>query len=361
MKTHHTLLPLIALTILALALPCCRADSDSTEPAAPVSTRFAISSRAQESVADNELIHDYTVTFVNNVSTVCAVVERDESAAGFEHDEFDVELNPGYYTVYAYANRSALPENIRTALGSLSEGAPLPEGFADLTADFPAYAGAGSLIPMSGVMNGVEISSRPGVNTSIEVIRMLARVEFEFSNASSDPIEVTGVTFGPVYSGDVTALPVFDNNSRDIARPVILDGSLASTVEHDVDVRLAGEQRTLASHFYIRESVADSHPTGQFTFAVRVQRNGREEETLRPRPRHQRHPPQRLHPDTRRTDGLLAGCRHGVLSAHRRLSGRGGRAEQQRVLHPLRLLGQVHHHPEGEAVGRRQYGSSGLP
>jgi len=105
-------------------------------------------------------------------------------------------------------------------------------------------------------------------------------VEFEFSNASSDPIEVTGVTFGPVYSGDVTALPVFDNNSRDIARPVILDGSLASTVEHDVDVRLAGEQRTLASHFYIRESVADSHPTGQFTFAVRVQRNGREEEEL---------------------------------------------------------------------------------
>ena len=280
MKTHHTLLPLIALAILALALPCCRADSDPTEPAAPVSTRFAISSRAQESVADNELIHDYTVTFVNNVSTVCAVVERDESAAGFEHDEFDVELNPGYYTVYAYANRSALPENIRTALGSLSEGAPLPEGFADLTADFPAYAGAGSLIPMSGVMNGVEISSRPGVNTSIELIRMLARVEFEFSNASADPIEVTGVTFGPVYSGDVTALPVFDNNSRDIARPVILDGSLASTVEHDVDVRLTGEQRTLASHFYIRESVADSHPTGQFTFAVRVQRNGREEEEL---------------------------------------------------------------------------------
>ena len=182
--------------------------------------------------------------------------------------------------LYAYANRSALPENIRTALGSLSEGAPLPEGFADLTADFPAYAGAGSLIPMSGVMNGVEISSRPGVNTSIELIRMLARVEFEFSNASADPIEVTGVTFGPVYSGDVTALPVFDNNSRDIARPVILDGSLASTVEHDVDVRLAGEQRTLASHFYIRESVADSHPTGQFTFAVKVQRNGREEEEL---------------------------------------------------------------------------------
>ncbi len=246
-----------------------------------VEQRFIISSRAQEAVDDNELIHDYTILFVNNVSTVCAIVERSESAAtGFEHEEFDVELNPGYYTVYAFANLTALPDNIRTAIGSLSKGSALPEDFRSLTADFDAYAVAGTLIPMSGVINGIEISSRPGVNTSIEVIRMLARVEFEFSNASSDPVDITGVTFGPVYSGNVTALPIFDGNSRDIARPVILEGCTPSTVEHDLDVHLEGSQRTLTSHFYIRESVADSHPTGQFTFAVKVQRNGREEEEL---------------------------------------------------------------------------------
>lgn len=264
---------------MLLSLGACQ--SDETQLPAPVSNSIIISSRTEQTADDNELMHDYTVVFVNSASTVCAVVDRPETDAdGFDYEEFEVELNPGTYTIYAFANRSALPANIREALGSLSTGTPLPDNFSSLTAHLNAYHTPESLIPMSGIMSGVAISNRPNAGLSIEVIRMLARMEFLFTNATADPVKITEVSLLPVYSGNVSALPVFENGTREIARPVLLPGSVAEAAVHQIGAELQGDQSSFASHFYIRESVADQHPSGLFSMSVKVIRNNRAEEEL---------------------------------------------------------------------------------
>lgn len=277
-KLYNILSPAIT-AIMLLSLWACSSD-DSVTPA-PVNNSIIISSRTEQTADDNELIHDYTVVFVNGASTVCAVVNRAETAVkGFDYEEFEVEINPGIYTIYAFANCSALPDNIRDVLGTLSVGSPLPANFPELTAKLNAYYAPGSLIPMSGIMKGVTISGLPNSNLSVEVIRMLARIEFMFTNATSDPVEITGVSLLPVYCGDVSALPMFETGSGKIARPVLLPGSVAEAVEHKIGAELQGGQSNLASHFYIRESVADQHPSGLFSMSVKVIRNDRAEEEL---------------------------------------------------------------------------------
>lgn len=270
------------IAMIAMSVLSCIGDNGSDEPDGPVKNGFSIVAAGRAGSlpsGDNELIGSWWMAFVDNSRTVRAVVGNELPAAVSE-DDVSCDLPAGTYTIYAFANIS--PDELKKHTGlEFVTGKPAPDGCdTALWTGMSNYSAKDKYIPMSG-RRTVKVTGRVTEPWSVEVVRMLGKVEFVFSNDSPRDITLRSMTFKPLFTGDI---PLFVEKDDLTQAPSMCEG--VGSVDFSIDfgkVDLPAGQPDVhhSEWFYVREAVADSHPTGHFGITVNVMRSGDTEETSR--------------------------------------------------------------------------------
>lgn len=255
-----------------------------------ISTRALTSFEAD--AADNELIHTCVVAFVDEESgKVAKVLDLPANSTGVDKQEFLVFLNEGTYRAYAFANFT--DANLSSL--NLKEDTELTlEDFEKLTMEVGADGlTLESLIPMSGYLKEIEVAKNGTVKLygsaatviTIPVVRMVGKLEFQFSNDSSTDITITEISVKPKATGEVELLPTWKEFGKTVESPditgMIFGDSITKTPsEFTIEGKDGEEIKTKNFAFYVRE-VVSNHPTGQFPIRIKYQKgNSGEEETM---------------------------------------------------------------------------------
>lgn len=300
----------ISLLKYALILPlllaaACAQDADSPQSPEPASAKFRISAAAadgspEDAVADNERINSYKIIFVNNQQTtegttariVRAVVEKKFDTGAVEEDIFTVDLAPGTYDIYAIANISTNSEsstisddNYRNIIdkgytdlpvsslfvSNIGDKAPSHEAILSaFWKDMPnGYTGN---IPMCGFIEDATVTGKIEESFSVEVVRMLAKMEFQFSAPDVEtPVQIKKVTVHDVSTGAIPFMP--DYSILGTSAPTLLPGvGREDLVFDNISLKLDGSQQKSTGIKYLRESVAEVHPSGSFLISVEMLR-----------------------------------------------------------------------------------------
>lgn len=275
---------------------------------------------------DNEKINDWFMVFVDNKGKVAKMLKRGDEETGIADAESPVEqetfkciLPSGTnYSVYAFANITPKELTAATGLtftlnemldddkvsaikGTVWKGLESTDGKNTSTDASLSHFGKVSDvanvttvsnnnlnlwdidnkgIPMSGFRGGITVSNTIEETFSIEVVRMVAKVQFKFTNPTQKAITVNGVALEPVT---VTPVSLFPNGSSGISYDFL--GNSAFTPVADAEyARLSynlatpvtvkastGDKDGTASHsMYIKESLATGKNEGVFTVWLNV-------------------------------------------------------------------------------------------
>lgn len=290
----------IQLFTLAAALfaSCSTDDNVDTPQGQGVSVRFTMTTRASSGTGTPqdpvealqvERFNHYWVVFTDASSKIVAIVNN--TCALTEKDEFSVKLSPGHYVVYGFAN---IADSYLESLG-IAEGSTMPDLSTTLftpdnrffgnsvttllpvetfQADYAASGNQG--IPMTS-SNGqaVEITNAVTVASSVEVVRMFAKVEFLFSNNTGTDLTLRSQSISnlSVNNGDGTGfIPLYNDDSRSFT---FLDGKPFKTLGHSygAGLELANGVTNVSRSFYVLESQADEI-TNSFLLDFNVVKKG---------------------------------------------------------------------------------------
>ncbi len=240
----------ILLTIMALILGSCASDEPRPSSETTTST-VTIRTRAPQAIAsDNELIRTWWMAFVDGSNVVRLVIERpSDRTEPVDYETFNFVLDKGVYTVYAFAN---IPRNTSGLDFTVGNQAP------DLsTATWSTVGVPGDDIPMTGVLRNVVLSGKTGDSFTIEVVRLWAKMCFEFTTNASHPVTVKSISMTPALTGAIKLLPDYGSLGKS---PVLPAGTICSQLDRNVDINVGSE--AVSETFYLLESTAESHPTG---------------------------------------------------------------------------------------------------
>ncbi len=265
--------------LVALALTGC-AGEDSHAPKGE--TMFSIGARASvpgldadgneipSATDDNELINDWFIAFVDESGTVARIVRRypsgsTQSASPVELDFFNTQLAPGDYTAVAFANIDPADLGL-----TFSEGSQAPAGALG-DAPFTINAGAltaSDLIPMAGRQK-VRVTGQVTQPFSIEVVRLVAKVELMFSNATDSGITLHNLWMRPMGKGNVNLFPDYSSLGK---RPALRADADTLTMVRRLDATLTPmSERSVTHTFYTLESDASKfHKTGHYALLLDV-------------------------------------------------------------------------------------------
>lgn len=273
------------LVLAAIFMAACSDDNGMGPGSKGVQVHFAMQTRATSGtgVAEDpveelqvERFNQYWVVFTDGTSanTVVAIVKNKCSLT--ERDEFMVTLSPGSYKVYGFAN---IADSYLESLG-IQEGKPMPDLSGTLftpdnryfgktvttllpaekfQADYEKKENQG--IPMTSV-NGirVNITNAVTVTTSIEVVRMFAKLEFVFANSTSNDLTLRSQAVSHLSTNlaDGTGfIPLYNDDQRQFD---FLDDKPYSTLTHNYGTGLQLPQGAsgISKSFYVLESRADN-------------------------------------------------------------------------------------------------------
>lgn len=195
---------------------------------APVGNLLSRAANMGEYVAEataNELIKSYVVAVTPRGSNNIVAFVTKSGLAGVESDPVDLELRPGEYTVYGFANipTSYLEgHNIKkggtipttpTALGdirTLIPGIPTDAGkpFQGPTLVPASLLGTTDFlaIPMTSISGqDVTVTERVSQTFGIEVRRMMAKLQFDFRNPTPQDVYVHSISVGDMTLNKLTA------------------------------------------------------------------------------------------------------------------------------------------------------------
>jgi len=272
-----------------LAVSCSGADVDEPTVDGPVSSRasFSIQSRAVGDTSANELIQSWWIAFVGQDGKVSKIVSRDASKTdAVERDEFSVELPAGTYTAYAFANITRAELENATGGVTFTVGQPVAaELMKKEWSLMPNQWDKTKPIPMSGFKEVTFSSGQSASDIKIEVVRMVGKVEFTFSNRSTKDITINSLTFGHLAKGPVYLFPTYESLGK---APILLPNGLTTEdVEFtpgatpEARVIKAGATDALTDFFYVRESdAANPASSGHFSIKLNITRGGQTEEQL---------------------------------------------------------------------------------
>lgn len=325
---HSFCMRFLLCALLLILLPACGGengpdDPDNTgfEEGVPTEVRITLSARSgngtrgdgtpKDPTASVELIHDgWWIAFVDQKGNVRIIGQKDDEVTdriksipspvagsdetttdgGFEAETFKIIIPSGTYRVYAFANvprkteeefaafkkEDSSPWMHRTVrLNEILGDDRFIKDPTDPNADGMQWP-SDKNIPMTGVMPKVVIKNTVEEAFNIEVIRAVAKVEFEFTNSSDDEITVTELQFGPITNDDnISFVPNNDavgigpNNKLlvDVKnRGTLIFSGLALTPE-----KLNGTSAGL--EFYCKESIPqkDGDP---FEINLTIKKNG---------------------------------------------------------------------------------------
>lgn len=261
MKIHHLniCVGISALLIALFAVACSEKDelsvSDTSGSTVVIRTRVP-----QAGAADNELINDWWLVFVDNSGSIRLLLDRpSDKTDPVDYEELEFQIPPGTYTIYAFANID------RNSLGlEFGEGKRMP----DLTSvKWNSVGASGDLIPMTGVLRNVNISNEGG-RFMIEVVRLWAKLCFEFSADISQDVTVSKISITPALTDAVALLPDYSSLG---AAPNLPDDAVCGRLDRPVSIKVPNDGKTASETFYVLESTAAAHPSGRYPISFDLQ------------------------------------------------------------------------------------------
>ncbi len=265
-KHRHLCFLVMGLMISSLLSGCAESSKDDEpqkpeqptyEVGEPVEVSVSLSSRSMISSGTrsdgrpaepddpNEKIKDWFLVFVHRSGKVSKIVTRSATLKGtaVEQETFKCIIPTGTYSVYAFANIT--PAELQAASGvkfiegntlteeaqnSIKKGvwkglessdgckhaedAPVSHGgiVIDAKADKVTNNNLNlwdikKAIPMTGYLPEVKIQNKVEESFSIEVVRMLAKIDFKISNSTNKNIKVNGIGLDPVTVSPVSLFP----------------------------------------------------------------------------------------------------------------------------------------------------------
>lgn len=228
-------------------------------------------------VNDDELISSYMIVVAQNGTVVSVLTELGLNPA--EEHSVDAQLPAGSCKVYAFANIPFANEG-DWLYGRFLVGQSLPDMSTLYYGDDNFGNGYSGRIPMSNSVQGLNLNLTSGSKQSfdIEVVRMVAKVEFVFMNSSSENISIGKIAMGPlttVGSTDKGFIPLsWYNDATALSFYSVDDKKYGTdTYTHTIPTPItidAGDVATKPStSFYVIESNPDP-VTNAFNLAFTV-------------------------------------------------------------------------------------------
>lgn len=223
---------------------------------------------------DSEMMHNWTVVVVNSSGTVEKIVNQTPVEGKEEIDNItNVELTTGTKTFYSFAN---IDKSEITGWGII-EGNAMP----DLSTK--KYTIENGSISATGIpMSNKQTLSIETTTTSVDliVVRMLAKMKFQFTNATSSIITIKSITLSEITTGPVYLLPNYvtggggpnDMEPGDLL-PNIPEGSAKADYTFSIAGGLTvddGNTTPVETTFYINESEATAAYPKYFVITLNV-------------------------------------------------------------------------------------------
>ena len=239
--------------------------SSQTSP----SSRSSLTRAADTDALPGEMMKSWFVVVVQN-GTIEKIITSDLKSLGVsevEKDQVFVELNTGKTTFYSFANIK--PSEIGLDVNS-SVGQSLPAGFDEKTYQMDGNSKLFRLLMEPDFQNGYPMSNKQVVNItttnqqviSLEVIRMVAKVQLSITNATDHAINLKTITLSDVtLNGDqnIKLLPNVDSNNQlqgvNLANSV-KKGTITLTPAENDGITIEARFSQTAC-FYMNESLVD--------------------------------------------------------------------------------------------------------
>lgn len=220
-----------------------------------------------------EMMKSWFVVVVQN-GKIEKIITSDLKSLGVtevEKDQAFVELNKGKTTFYSFANIK--PEDI--GLDAItSVGKSLPDGFDEKTYQMDGNSKLFHLLMTPEFQNGYPMSNKQMVDITdnqqvikLEVIRMVAKVQFSITNATDHAINLKTITLSDVTLNgkqNIKLLPNVDSNNQlqgvNLANSVKKGTITLTSAENDGVTIGAGASQTAC--FYMNESLVDKGADG---------------------------------------------------------------------------------------------------
>lgn len=277
----------LILALVAVCMASCTSDElPGNKPASggdEVKVNFTLASRASSGIGtpenpvaalEVERFNRYWVVFTDGSANNNIVAIVKNTCPLTERDEFTVSLSPGSYKVYGFAN---IDGAYLDGLG-IREGQKMPDLSGTLftpdsrffgnsvttllpvetfQADYTAGNNLGIPMTSSGGQT-VNITNAVTVTTSIEVVRMFAKVEFVFGNNTANDLTLRGQSISnlSVNRPGGGYIPLYNDDDRNFD---FLNATPFKTLSHsygaglDLPQGASGVKRA----FYVLESKAD--------------------------------------------------------------------------------------------------------
>lgn len=269
MKTYYLLIHILLLS--ALCASCSKEEGGSTpEPELPATPKLSIelNSRDIATKADDDYtptkelegIYDYYIYVVDAATNQVEAAVRGTVQSANKVSVDDIEVEEGKKYVFAFANLKRIESDpVITKILNLKEGVSaygiLSNDQTTQAVSFFAGEGTNPLlvdetlhIPMSALMASTEVSAKERGHVELDLYRMFAKIEFEFTNKYEgevviEEIKMDGFQNGNVYLMPHKFFPAMEakmeedgsgnyeaQNSRDYA-PFLPDGSYGEIVQ----------------------------------------------------------------------------------------------------------------------------------
>lgn len=264
----------VALTLLAFV--ACSNEEVEREDNGMANVKMTIATRATGTAEmasnDAEKINTWWVAFINAQGNVQKIIERTTGSA-VEEETFALDIPKGTYTVYAFAN--ILKTDMETAGYTFTEGNTCPRGIDAAT--WTITNGFTGNIPMSGKQS-VTVTGRANETFSVEVVRLLAKMEFQYTNKSNRDVTVNSISIRQVQPSKVSLLPNYAwlNDGR----PYLNTGGAVSNMKHNyTSLNVPRVSGPVNGTFYMIESLADyAAPSKCYTLTLNIRRQGASED-----------------------------------------------------------------------------------
>lgn len=304
MKKLSILIVNLIFTIGTIGLYGCSNDSEYEEyedggDGTPVEISVSLSAVRSNSSAgdglasnpasDNEKINSWWIAFVDKSGMVRKILKRSDSETGIpsqtgavEEESFKCLVSPGVYDIYAFANITAAELKTATGLDFIAGRKVTNVDNAVWSPTLNNYDSTKPL-PMSGFRKSVRVKNKIEENFTIEVVRMVAKMEFLVRNVSGDEVTLHAITVDPVTSSSVSLFPrgtdgiSYDHLGKSAYTPlddptyaplkIAIDGGKTFGAG-DTDTKESPEAESL--FFYLQESLSVRENNNAFTIGLNV-------------------------------------------------------------------------------------------
>ncbi len=268
-----------------LVLTACSGDSigSTDEAGAEAVVDVRLSARAQTTDAQSSRAADANavagewmksyVIIIAQGNDIKRILTQDNLGDVEQADYPAVHLEPGAYTFYSFANISL------SDLGLETTSTTLPDGF-----DTKTFAVSGNQTAIDNFTDGIPMSNKQTITVEkkatevdLEVVRMVAKMQLNFTNVTGSDIKVTQVQLSDITDDGTSEAPNLyllptDKDPGVSSTPNLAPTATRSTYSYDVPEQqqtVKSGKGTTSLTFYLNESQA--HDPSQFELTLTTQ------------------------------------------------------------------------------------------